>query len=151
MRGGETKNMRRGVIKVMTSGVNEIEGGLGEERGGKGQQVCLFICCSISVIDLVFSHQPLGLSFTYTHMYTNICTHSKLIDCDCDMSVSNVSTTQWCFYDVVTPLTYFKVAQQESRVQFQTSQWQSSPLASTGYVNLFQERLGKFLNSWSRF
>lgn len=67
------------------------------------------------------------------------------------MSVGNVSTTQWCFYDVVTPLMYFKVAEQESRVQFQTSLWQSSPPTSTGYANLFQERLGKFLNSWSRF
>ena len=75
-------------------------------------------------------------------MYTHLFTHSQLMECD--MSVSNVSTTQWCFYDVVTPLTYFKVAQQESRIQFHTSLWQSSSLASTGYVNLFQNRLGKF-------
>ena len=33
MRGGEIKKMRRGVIKVMMSGVNEIKGGWGEERG----------------------------------------------------------------------------------------------------------------------
>ncbi len=51
------------------------------ERGVKGQQVFLFICCSISVIDLVFFHQPPGLPITHTHARAH--THTQLVN-DCD-------------------------------------------------------------------
>lgn len=70
LRGGETKKIRREAIQLIRkSGENEmVVWWRGEsERGVKGQQVFLFICCSISVIDLVFSHQPPGLSRTHTH------------------------------------------------------------------------------------
>lgn len=69
MRAGVTKKITRGAIKLIRGGgVNEVEGWRG---GDKGQQVFIFICCSISVIDLVFSNQPLGLSHTHTHTHTH--------------------------------------------------------------------------------
>lgn len=49
-----------------------------EEREFKGQQVLLLIGCSISVIDLVFSHHPSGLAITHTHTHTHT---PLLIDC----------------------------------------------------------------------
>lgn len=74
---GVTKKIMRGAIKLIRgSEANEVEGW--QRKGGdKGQQVFLFICCSISVIDLVFSNQPLDyLSLTHTHSHAHAHTQT---------------------------------------------------------------------------